>query len=81
MLESIYLVSSRQTQQGFQDDNFMERPTAKLCRLACQHGWPDDEEIQKRAIPQVRNVWIGVTRCISDDLKPCPDGIPENVLA
>ncbi|KAF3843998.1 hypothetical protein F7725_016046, partial [Dissostichus mawsoni] len=43
------------TLNGFKDDHFMERQTAELCRLACKHGPRDNEKIQKRALPQVRN--------------------------
>ncbi|TMS23315.1 hypothetical protein E3U43_008621 [Larimichthys crocea] len=47
----LFYSGTQETLKGFQDDDFMERQTAELCRPACQHGRADDEEIQKRAIP------------------------------
>lgn len=39
----------------------MERPSAELCRFACQHGQIDHEKVQKRAVPQVRENQIDLT--------------------
>lgn len=55
-------ISSRRN--CFQDDDFMERPAAELCRSARQHGQTDHEEVQKGAVPQVRTGLSTGTYCM-----------------